>query len=149
MGLYIYDNPIQARADGPITSGDSFPYAIHPAFFGELNPSPEGPAVSLVKVTLVAMAGGNEDNFFTGNGYFRIVWADNLDPVYQVSPVHWELLASGGTLAGLENGVVFDDPLPGGGEFTELGYKWTTTISNSVWGIDLEVFYQHSAYIQT
>ena len=60
MGLYIYDRPLQ-RAGGPITNGDFHGYAIHPAYFGELSPSPEGPALSLVKVTLVAMAGGNED----------------------------------------------------------------------------------------
>ena len=147
MGLYIYDNPLQ-RAGGPITSGSFSGYAIHPSFFGELNPSPEGPALSLVKVTLVAMAGGTENNFFTGDGYFRIVWAGKDDPVYQVSPIHWELLASGGTLAGLEDDFVVDEDITTDG-YTELAYTFTSTISNSVYGIDLEVFYQHSTYIQT
>jgi hypothetical protein len=83
MGLYIFDDPNQ-RAGGPISSSGFSGYAIHPSFFGELNPSPEGPALSLVKVTLVAMAGGSEANFFTGNGYFRIVWSSKDQPVYQV-----------------------------------------------------------------
>ena len=147
MGLYIYDRPLQ-RAGGPIRNGDIHGYAIHPAYFGELNPSPEGPAVSLVKITLVAMAGGTEDNFFTGNGYFRIVWSSSDQPVYQVSPIHWELLASGGTLAGLEDDFVVDEDITTG-EYTELAYKFTATVSNSVYGIDLEVFYQQSAYIQS
>jgi hypothetical protein len=148
MGLYIYDNPVQ-RAAGPITNNNALGYAVHPAYFAELKAtSPEGPALSLVKITLVAMAGGTEDNFFTGNGYFRIVWAGKDDPVYQVSPIHWELLASGGTLAGLEDDFVVDEDITTGG-YTELAYTFTSTISNSVYGIDLEVFYQHSTYIQT
>ena len=147
MGLYIFDGGIQ-RAAGPIENNNLIGYAIHPAYFAELNPSPEGPALSLVKITLVAMAGGTEDNFFTGNGYFRIVWSSSDQPVYQVSPIHWELLESGGTLAGLEDDFVVDDDITSG-EFTELALKWTATINNSVYGVDLEVFYQHSAYIQT
>ena len=147
MGLYIYDNP-QQRAGGPISSTGSLGYAIHPSFFGELNPSPTGPAISLVKITLVAMAGGSENNFFTGNGYFRIVWAGQSDPVYQVSAIHWELLASGGTLLDLQDDLSVDVDITSG-EYTELAFQWANTISNSVYGMDLEVFYQHSAYIQT
>ena len=147
MGLYIFDGAVQ-RAGGPITNNIATGYAIHPAYFAELNPSPEGPSLSLVKITLVAMAGGNEDNFFTGNGYFRIVWSSSDQPVYQVSPIHWELLASGGTLADLEDDFVVNEDITSG-EFTEIAFKWTATINNSVYGIDLEVFYQHSAYIQT
>lgn len=145
MGLYIYDNPLQ-RAAGPIdTTGSG--YAIHPSFFGELKPSPEGPAISLVKITLVAMAGGSENNFFTGNGYFRIVWAGKDDPVYQVSPIHWELLASAGTLLNLQNDLSVDVDITSG-EYTELAFQWANTISNSVYGMDLELFYQHPTYTQ-
>lgn len=146
MGLYIYDRPLQ-RTGGPISTGFAG-YALHPSAFGELSPSPEGPALSLVKVTLAAMAGGNEANFFTGNGYFRIVWSSKDQPVYQVSPIHWELLASGGTLAGLESSFVVNEDITTG-EFTELAYGFTTTVSDSVYGIDLELFYQHSTYIQS
>jgi hypothetical protein len=147
MGLYIYDR-VEQRAGGPILDTGVSGYAVHPSVLGELNPSPLGPALSLVKITLVAMGGGNEVNFFTGNGYFRIVWAGEDDPVYQVSPIHWELLASGGTLTDLQDNLLVDEYVPNG-KFTELGYKWINSINNTVYGIDFEVFYQHSAYIQT
>jgi hypothetical protein len=94
------------------------------------------------------MAGGSENNFFTGNGYFRIVWAGQSDPVYQVSAIHWELLASGGTLLDLQDDLSVDVDITSG-EYTELAFQWANTISNSVYCIYLEVFYQHSAYIQT
>jgi hypothetical protein len=145
MGLYIYDTE---RVGGPIDSTGTAPYVIHPSFFKELDPSPLGPALSLVKITLVAMGGGIEANFFTGNGYFRIVWAGQLEPVYQVSPIHWELLASGGTLTDLQDNLLVDEDISGP-KFTELGYKWVNSINNTVYGIDFKVFYQHSAYIQT
>lgn len=148
MGLYIYDRPLQ-RAGGPITNGDTYSYAIHPSAFDELSASPLGPAISLVKVTLVAMAGGVEPNFFIGNGYFRIVWSSSDQSVYQISPIHWELISSGGTLANLDTNFRVDiDITPSGGGSTELGYRFTTTISNSVYGVDFEVFNQHSTYIQ-
>jgi hypothetical protein len=145
MGLYIYDYPIQ-RA-GSIVGGGAISYAPHPSFFNELNPSPTGPALSLINVNLVALAGGVEDNFFVGNGYFHIIWNGSKDAVYGVSPIHWELIDSSGTLLGLENDFYVDSSISGGD--TDIGYGFNNTISNSVYGVDFQVLYQHSTYFQS